>query len=180
MIFQYNQVRSTSFFRYIAILGAINSGLFRFPLTIFAPHCLKQSIFHRFIFKNGSFSFASTKNRRWKVLTYSVHVRYVEYLCDVICHVIWILFNRHFYLMTLNNCRPAGLSSVFQFKFSTYEPSEPLQEHYSQLWHHNYKKHIRFLLFVSLPAIKEHQISFFSIFPFNVKYFISQSVNELC
>lgn len=56
----------------------------------------------------------------------NAHMCYADYLCDVLCHVTWIVFNQLLYLFAINDCRPAGTYSVFQFKISTSESSEPL------------------------------------------------------
>lgn len=59
-------------------------------------------------------------------MPYSCHMRYTEYLCDVLCHVIGIIFNQLFDLIIVNDCRHAGKFSDFPNKISDSEPSEQL------------------------------------------------------
>lgn len=51
----------------------------------------------------------------------TVPMRYVQCLCDLLCYVTWIIFNKLFYLFIVSGCKSAGMFSDFQIKISTSE-----------------------------------------------------------
>lgn len=50
-------------------------------------------------------------------------MRYGKDICDVLCLVIWVVFNQRFHF-AINDCRLARPFSVFRIKISTSEPRE--------------------------------------------------------
>lgn len=72
------------------------------------------------------FPFKSCSNQTlYHSKPYNTYMENVDYFCNGLCHVTWIILNQYFNLV-INNYRPAECFLVIQFKISTYEPSKTL------------------------------------------------------
>lgn len=120
-------IYSITFIGYRLAFGVVNDGSFHF-LRTFSLHIVENNpVFIAcdcsFKKKNGSFLLPLNRESEneivsifllnysdsfIQVLPYNTHMKYVEHFCNVPC-IICIIFNQHFNLTNINNCRPARI-----------------------------------------------------------------------